>query len=177
MIARHDRWLYRLLAAVWISALLVGCETFGKLPGNECSLKRGSCGLPAAEGPVVPFNPDASPYALITDLNELLAAANDDKKALVARLTYSEAQILEKEEALSSAKLEVEQSLGEVIKAREDFQQLQREILALRTRLRAAEKENKDVLESVIRLLDQMLERQPNEPTTKPAPGSSPSDR
>jgi hypothetical protein len=172
-----NQLIYPLVRAILPFCLTAigGCQTVDWFPGCDAQFKYGNCAMPHGEGsPLVTYGQAASPFERVAELTHQLAAAEDTRKVLVGRALFIETQLEDKEQALGQANQEIENALREIIRVREEMQQMRQELLRLRTRLRDAEKENKDTLESVIRMMEQMLERQVSPAGEKSSTGETP---
>jgi hypothetical protein len=92
-------------------------------------------------------------------MSQRVASAEDDRKVLASRMHIIELQLEEKEKALAAAKLEIQESTTQVVHARNELQQWQKESKALREKMTNMERDNRDTLEATIKTLEQVLER------------------
>jgi len=156
------RWLQRTTAVSGL--LLIGAASgcvhwgFGEPPTAPPTLSAKSVGPgPQPINGVVPASlppPDVFQERL-TVLLEELAAANDAKKALIGRMHNLERELMERDQSLRLAQAEIGAAAAEMERARAEQQRQQQEILKLREKIKQLEKENKEVLETVIKLLEQ----------------------
>lgn len=96
----------------------------------------------------------------IVRLFERLHSVEDDRKAMRARMELIEGQLENKEENLSQAVKDIQSATEEINQTRLEVQRSKAEVLVLRKRITTLEKENKESLESIIRILEQMLDRE-----------------
>jgi chromosome segregation ATPase len=102
----------------------------------------------------------------VATLTQDLGTLDDDRKALAGRVQYLEAQLAEKELALTSGLRELEGARGDLARSQEDLVRWRREMSTLRERLRNLEKENRDTMEAMIKVLERVVSKE-----SKPGPG------
>jgi hypothetical protein len=95
----------------------------------------------------------------ISMMSQRIASADDDRKVLASRLHLVETELEEKERALALATREIQESTAQVVKARNDLQQWKKDTKTLRDRFGSMEKENRETMETMIKTLEQILER------------------
>jgi hypothetical protein len=150
-------WRASMLATAVLAAFVSGCVTvnWGEPTAPVPPVK------PVGPGPhtngVVPaaFPPPDIFHERLAGLLEEIAAAKDAYKALAGRLQYMETLVLEREQSLRLAQKEMDAAAEEMTRARAEHQKLLQENHRLRERIKQLEKENKEVLESVIKMLEQ----------------------
>jgi hypothetical protein len=112
----------------------------------------------------------------ISMMSQRLASAEDDRKVLASRLHLIETQLEEKEKALAMATREIQESTAQVVRARNELQQWKKDTKGLRDRVATMEKENRETLETMVKTLEQVLERdgdvskRPDLPLADPLP-------
>ncbi len=99
------------------------------------------------------------PNEQISLISQRLMAAEDDRKVLVARVQLLENQVDDKERLLTAAKQEIQEATAQIVKTRNELQQWKKDMTALRDKLGGMEKENRETLETMIRTLEQILDR------------------
>jgi hypothetical protein len=150
--------------------LFCGCsllDSWGGSHGPGADAHPGSQGDP--HGQHGPLSPDHGPPMppqpgmgeQIALVSERLAATEDDRKILAARLQQMQDLLIEKDRALIVVTREVQEATSQVAHTRAELQEWKREMAKLRDRAGSAEKDSKATLESVIRTLEQLLERDP----------------
>ena len=102
-------------------------------------------------------------------MSQRVASAEDDRKALAARLQLVEQELFEKEKAFARGAQEIQEATQQVQNARKEMQRWKQESEALRAKLQSIEKENRETLESVIHSMEQVVERDPSKGTALPA--------
>lgn len=132
-------------------------------------------GVASAPAPILPLNltPPESPQDAISLLSQRLAANDDERKVLAARLAQIELLLREKEKALDEAREEITGATNEIAKARAELRAYKQQVEELREKLRAAEKKNDELMEKsleIMRKAEQERER-PLVPPTPPGPG------
>lgn len=108
----------------------------------------------------LPQGPQAGGNEQFSLMSQRMAAAEDDRKVLAARVKQLEVQLRDKDKALVQASLEIQEAATETAKAREDLQRWRQELETVRSKLRSVERDNKTTLEAIIRTLEQFLERE-----------------
>lgn len=175
---KHTRWLF------WAGALVLmtasGCAGLCQELGIPVVVSERSGFATIMQGPpptlVPPPGTDLKPQPVpvpeqVSLMAQKVASAEDDRKALAARLQLLETQLLEKEKALVQGSLEVRDATQQVHNARQDIERWKQETDTLRTKLQNMEKENRETLEAVIRSMEQVVDRDPNKaplPTAVP---------
>lgn len=101
------------------------------------------------------------------DLSQKLAELQDENKALVARLQGVQALLEERERAVLSSRGEVQTATQEVAHARQELTRCRQEIASLREHIRAADKENQESMQSLVKVLESLIDRG-NPPTNAP---------
>jgi septal ring factor EnvC (AmiA/AmiB activator) len=120
--------------------------------------------------PVDPIPPPPTPSDQISLMSQRLASAEDDRKVLATRLQQAETLLEEKEQALFVTGKEIQAATEEVGRTRADLQRFKQEMESLRGRLKNIEKEDRETLESIIRMLEQMLDQDKAKKQPAPAP-------
>ena len=95
----------------------------------------------------------------ISQMSQRLASADDDRKVLASRLHMVETQLEVKEKALAAATQEIQEATAQVVRTRNDLQQWKKDTKVLRDRLGSMEKDNRETMETMIKTLEQVLER------------------
>lgn len=93
------------------------------------------------------------------DLSQKLAELQDENKSLVARLQGVQALLEERERAVLSARGEVQTATQELALARQEVTRCRQEIASLREHIRAADKENQDNMQSLVKVLESVIDR------------------
>jgi hypothetical protein len=159
-----------------ILCLIAGCQSLGGLFGG--SPGQGPAAPPgvAKAGPSSPI-PDAgqreqlaamqakgmmmTPNDQISLMSQKLAASEDDRKVLAAHLENVMAQLDEKDKALALATREVQEATAQIVRTRNDLQVWKKDALAMRDKVGNMEKEQRELLETIIKTLEKSLERDP----------------
>jgi Trp operon repressor len=94
----------------------------------------------------------------LAELTQRLAVSEDERKALAARAQLLETALEDKEKALAQVGKEIQSSRDEVTRVRAELQRSRQEITDIRNRLRSAEKDNLATLQSIVSMLEQMVE-------------------
>jgi hypothetical protein len=121
-------------------------------------------GTPA--GPVSPYAaarqplPPGPPNEQVSLMLQRLAALEDDRKALAARLQAAEVQSRDKDQTVHQASYEIQESTKQLRKTREEMQRWKQEVDDLRTKVRGMEKENRSTLEGILKALEQTSDRE-----------------
>jgi len=114
-----------------------------------------------------PGQQPASPAPVSSDqiatVSQKLAATEDDRKLLAARMQQMEIQLQEKDKMLILSNYEVQEAAKQVSQTREELRRWKQEMETLRGQLHNAEKENKGTLDTMIRTLEQFMEREKKE--------------
>jgi len=115
---------------------------------------------PGADQPLPLLPPKNLPMNdQISLMYQRLASCEDDRKVLASRLHMCEMQLEEKEKALAMATREIQETTGQIVRARNELQQWKKDMSALRDRLGSMEKDNRETLETMIKTLEQVLDR------------------
>jgi septal ring factor EnvC (AmiA/AmiB activator) len=164
----------RVVVRIGAGALLLqtGCglpQSLGLLGTNGTDAQALAHKTPPAVVPVVP-GPPPNFTDQISLMSQRLASTEDDRKTLAARLQQAEMQLEEKDQALAAVGHEILAATEEVARTRDELRRFKGEMEALRNRLKNAEKEDRATLESIIKMLEHMLEqdKRPADPTPKP---------
>ena len=170
--ARLGRWLPLLLFLVTTGcSITIDPWLHGKTPADPNkhlegpSLKPPDPGLlgpgTAAKGLPGPPQPQALPPSSdqISLLMQRLATVEDDRKVQAARLQQLETQLREKEQAVTRATYEIQESTTQTKKTRDDLQRWKSEMEDLRMRVRTMENENKITLDAILKTLEQFIDK------------------
>ena len=103
------------------------------------------------------------------DLSQKLAELQDENKSLLARLQGVQGLLEERERAMLLSRGEVQAATQEVAHARQEVTRCRQEIAGLREHIRTADKENQASMQSLVKVLESMLDRStpPAEPPAK----------
>jgi hypothetical protein len=137
------------------------CREMGMaMPGSGfASMWQGPMPTPM-EPMITPTQPPPAPLGeQITQMAQRVASADDDRKALTARLQLLEEQLTEKDKALVHGNLEVREATQQVQAVRQEIHRWKQESESLRAKLQNSEKENRETLEAVIRSMEQVVDR------------------
>lgn len=93
------------------------------------------------------------------DLSQKLAELQDENKSLLARLQGVQGLLEERERAVLSARNEAQAATQEVARTRQELARCRQEIASLREVVRAADKENQASLQSLVTVLESILDR------------------
>ncbi len=131
----------------------------------------GGVAAAGASAPILPLNltPAESPQDAISLLSQRLAANDDDRKVLAARLAQVETTLQEREKALDDAREVIGNADTEVTRSRAEIKRLRSQVDDMRDKLRGAEKDKKELLEKTEKALE-LLERCEKERAATPAP-------
>jgi len=127
-------------------------------PGNPAIPGKGVPPLPPA------VNPPGLPGTAADQTSFMLQRMQnieDDRKAMMMRLTTLEMQLREKDQAVTQAGYEVQSSTLQMRKSREELQQWKAELTEMRNRIRTIEQENRLTVEVLIKALEQFVEKEP----------------
>jgi len=102
--------------------------------------------------------PGGPPNEQFTLLMERLTAAEDDRKAMQARLFHLDQQLREKDQAIVQASGEVQEATKQIKHTREEIKRWKSDMETLRGKLRHVERENKETLEAIIKTLEKFLD-------------------
>ncbi len=139
-------------------------------PPNKPDAPPAAAFPPACPGGVVPASYDA-PSQVLAMLSQKLAAADDERKILIARLHQLEATLEARDQALAASAQEIAAAQAEIAATRADMERWKRDMIKLRDKARTMEKENLGTLQSIISMLEQVVENEPEAgPAGKPAP-------
>jgi hypothetical protein len=166
------RWT---LGSVGFSAVLLasGCFGQGGSPGGPSLAARPQGGFgPVGPGGAVPPMGHGGPPGPVNlagynqlaeyqaaDLSQKLAELQDENKSLLARLQGVQMLLEERERAVLASRGEVQTATQEVARAREEMTRCRHEIASLREHTRVAGKENQASLQSLVNVLESMLDR------------------
>lgn len=175
---RSNRWRREMGACSFLAALLAsGCVAHpqNSLPNLNASSM--AARPPGGFGPVgpggpTPPGPSGGPPGPVNlagynqlaeyqaaDLSQKLAELQDENKALLARLQGVQSLLEERERAVLSSRGEVQTATQEVAQARQELTRCRQEIASLRENIRAADKENQESMQSLVKLLESMIDR------------------
>ena len=123
--------------------------------------------------PILPLNLAApeSPQDVISMQSQKLAAADDDRKLLAARLAQLEASLIEKEKALADAADDITKTGDEITRTRSDIRRIKQENSVLRDKLDKTEKELIEVQKLNIKMREKEQDTEVA-PDAAPAKGS-----
>ena len=122
--------------------------------------------------PAITHHPEAavkgsnlSSQEMAGNLPALLAAQRlqppeEERRVVQQRMQMLEATVLDQERALSQANNDMKAATDEVARARKELQQWKSEMAGLRDRLRNSEKENLATLQSMVALVEQMVDHE-----------------
>lgn len=127
---------------------------------------------PTAIGSQLNLKPDETVVERALELKEKLNAAEEEKKVITARLLLLETALADKDRALRATEQEVQSATDELIKARKELENWRVQVLNLRDKLRNAEKENLATLQSIVSVLEQLLEQKHPEGNKEAEPES-----
>jgi hypothetical protein len=174
----------RKLKAFALSALLLASGCFGQsgMPGPSSS------SLPAHPqggfGPAGPGRPDPvgplGPVNLVgynqlaehqvAELVQKKEELQDENRSLLARLQGVQGLLEERERAVLLSRGAVQTATQEVAHARQEVTRCRQEIASLREHIRAADKENQTNMQSLVTMLESMLDHG-NPPAEAPVKG------
>jgi hypothetical protein len=122
----------------------------------------GKQGPPPGEPPGVLFGKGMPPprNEQIALMSEQLRNADQDRSVLAERLRLVEGQLSDKEKALAAATQEIQEATGQIVKTRNELQQWKKDMTTLRDRVGLMEKDNRETLETIIKTLEQILDRE-----------------
>lgn len=181
-------WRRKLRVFGLSGALLAsGCFSQGGLPGGNSLAARpqGGFGPVGPGGPTPPTGPGGPPGPVnlagynqlaeyqAADLSQKLAELQDENKSLMARLQGVQTLLEERERVVLASRGEVQTAAQEVVRARQEMTRCRQEIASLREHTRAADKDNQANLQSLVKVLESMLERG-NSPETTPTKEKTP---
>lgn len=152
-------------AAGWL-LLTLGCQPTTwpwTVPGHPGSTSTPPVSLASAQQPPPP------PNAYWQEMSQRLQAAADEIRSLEARLAYREEKIEEKTRELNQALKEIQAAQTDLAQAREEIERLRQENANLQARLEASEKQNREHLQTIAVLLQRLMERSQNTPTSPPS--------
>lgn len=169
------RWR-RALAALGVSGTLLACGCFQMgLPGSglsACSARPPGGVGPVGQGGPTPTGAPGSPPGPVNlagynqlaeyqaaDLSQKLAELQDENKSLMARLQGVQQLLEERERAVVAGHAEVQSATQEVARARQEISRCRQEIAGLREQARAADRENQASLQSMLNMLETLLDR------------------
>jgi len=188
----HGRFLLRSAPVLGVLVLAGGCAlpgtfgvsseptasptrsgTPGRLLGPAASANTTGTVSSPGPAPILPLNlvgPE-SPQDVISLQSQKLAAADDDRKLLAARLAQLEATLIEKERALTDASDDITKTEDEVGRTRADIRRIKQENAVLREKLDRTEKELIDVQKQNIKMREKEQDAEAAPPEAPPAKG------
>lgn len=107
------------------------------------------------------------------DLSQKMAELQDENKSLIARLQGVQGLLEERERAVLASRSEVQAATQEVAHARQEVTRCRQEIASLREHISAADKENQASMQSLVKMLESMLDHN-SPPTDAPAKEKEP---
>lgn len=107
------------------------------------------------------------------DLSQKLAELQDENRSLLARLQGVQVLLEERERAVLLSRGEMQAATQEVAHARQEVTRCRQEIAGLREHIRAADKENQTNMQSLVKMLESMLDRG-NPPSDAPTQEQEP---
>lgn len=110
------------------------------------------------------------------DLSQKLAELQDENKSLLARLQGVQTLLEERERAVLSSRSEVQAATQELAQARQEVTRCRQEIATLREHIRAADKENQDSMQSLVKVLESVIDRG-NAPANAPSKEKEPTKK
>jgi hypothetical protein len=169
----------RKLKALVLSAMLSASGCFSQSQCGLSGLNKSSWAArpPGGFGPVgpggpTPAGPPVGPPGPVNlagynqlaeyqaaDLSQKLAELQDENKSLLARLQGVQALLEERERAVLASRSEVQTATQEVAQARQEVTRCRQEIASLRENIHAADKENQASMQSLVKVLESMLDR------------------
>lgn len=93
------------------------------------------------------------------DLSQKLAELQDENKSLLARLQGVQTLLEDRERAVLTARGEVQTANQELALARQEVTRCRQEMASLREHIRAADKENQDNMQSLVKVLESVIDR------------------
>jgi TolA-binding protein len=129
---------------------------------NDPSKQADPAGM-SGPGPMGPYGrmPPPATSDQISQMAQLLSKAEDDRKIQAAKLQQLEDQLREKNQTVVQAAYDVQDSLRQIKKTRDDLQRWRSEMEDLRAKVRTIEQENKVTLETILKTLEGYLEKDP----------------
>jgi uncharacterized protein (DUF342 family) len=115
-------------------------------------------GRPGASGTRLNLAPGETAVDRALEVSQKLSSLEEEKRTLTARVQELQNVLQDRERALGDAKSEVQAAKEDVARTRADLERWKQEVAGLRDRLRNAEKENVTTLQSVVQMLEQMME-------------------
>ncbi len=120
--------------------------------------------------PVVPYPPEPY-YDQVSAMRQQWAGAADRIQLLTAKLQQAEKVLHDRDQALVEGARETHDAQQEIDRTRKEIERWKKDVLSLRGRVHALEKENRDTLEMVIRTIERMMqEKQAPRGELVPAP-------
>ncbi len=110
------------------------------------------------------------------DLSQKLAELQDENRSLLARLQGVQGLLEERERAILLSRGEVQTATQEVAHARQEVTRCRQEIASLREHIRTADKENQASMQSLVKVLESMLDHG-SPPTEAPAKEKEPAKK
>lgn len=106
-----------------------------------------------------PFMPAGTPSEQAAFITQRLRELEDDKAALISQVAELRKELREKDHALLQASYELKDATAQIARTREDLERWKGDMEKLRGKLRAMEKDSKVTLETIIRTLEETLDR------------------
>jgi hypothetical protein len=173
MSLNHWQWkwkVFALSAIVLASGCLGQSGTSGLGNGSVQARPQGGFGPVGPGGPTpgAPCEPpgpvNLASYSQLAeyqaaDLLQKLAELQDENKSLLARLQGVQGLLEERERAVLLSRGEVQAAAQEVAHARQEVTRCRQEIASLREHIRTADKENQASMQSLVNVLESMLDR------------------
>jgi hypothetical protein len=169
----------RKFAAWGLSAALLASGCFGQAQTSSPNVNASSLAArpqggfgPVGPGGPTPPGPPVGPPGPVNlagynqlaeyqaaDLSQKLAELQDENKALLARLQGLQGLLEERERAVLTSRGEVQTATQEVAQARQELTRCRQEIASLREHVRAADKENQESMQSLVKVLESLIDR------------------
>lgn len=111
------------------------------------------------QGPGQGPNPNLPPNSDVAMAwRQRLMASEEERKVLLDRIQEIEGQLQEKNVAVRQANFEVQDSIKQIRRTRDDITRWKQEMDDLRTKIRSMEVENKATLETIVKTLERYVE-------------------
>jgi len=193
---REQAW-GRMIRTLSFAAALLASGCFGQsqsgtpILGNNSLIARPQGGF-GPIGPGGPTPPGASggppgPVNLAgynqlaeyqaADLSQKLAELQDENKSLLARLQGVHGLLEERERAVLSSRGEVQTATQEVAHARQEMTRCRQEIASLREHIRTADKDNQESMQSLVKVLESMIDHGGSPPANAPVKEKEPTKK